>query len=260
MQTPSIWISGLIVGGSALMLIIVGAGLHRSAGTPELTGRHRAAARGVGALLAFWLLLATALAANGYFLPGPTTRLPRVGYALIPLILGYGLFRNWPALRQVVERTRPSWLIGVQLYRLLGAVFIAGYIQGLLPGVFALPAGIGDILIGLLAPIVAGLVAAKHPWARRCAMLWNMAGIADLAMAVTLGILSAPGPLHHLSLDAPNSAISAFPFVLIPTVLVPLSILLHLFSLHTLGKVRPGSSKSKCPDTMEKLSCAQIHA
>jgi hypothetical protein len=38
------------------------------------------------------------------------------------------------------------------------------------------------------------------------------------------------------------------------------SIFWHLFSLHALGKVRPGSSKSKSPDTMEMLSCAQIHA
>jgi hypothetical protein len=65
--------------------------------------------------------------------------------------------------------------------------------------------------------------------------------MADLAMAVTLGIHSAPGPLHRLALGATDSAISAFPFVLIPTVLVPLSILLHLFALHALGQARPST-------------------
>jgi fructose-specific phosphotransferase system IIC component len=76
----------------------------------------------------------------------------------------------------------------------LGGVFIAGYAYGQLPAVFALPAGLRDILIGLLAPVVATLVAAQHPWALRGALLWNLAGIADLVMAVTLGVLSASGP------------------------------------------------------------------
>ena len=53
-------------------------------------------------------------------------------------------------------------------------------------------------------------------------------------MAVTLGVLSAPGRFQRLALEAPNAAISAFPFVLIPMVLVPLSILLHVFSLRNL--------------------------
>jgi hypothetical protein len=68
-------------------------------------------------------------------------------------------------------------------------------------------------------------------------------------MAVTLGILSAPGPLQRLALDAPNSAISAFPFVLIPTVLVPISILLHLFALHSFGQIWQRASKAHalCP-------------
>ena len=47
-----------------------------------------------------------------------------------------------------------------------------------------------------------------------------------------------PGPLQRLAFDSPNTAISAFPLVLIPTVLVPLSVLLHVFSLRSLALAR----------------------
>lgn len=125
---------------------------------------------------------------------------------------------------------------------------------GRFPAVFALPAGWGDVLIGLMtAPIVAWLLWKRHPWSRRLAVLWNVAGIADLVTAVTLGVLSAPGSFHRLALETPNAAISAFPFVLIPTVLVPLSILLHVFSLRKRARNDP-----KCSDSASTPSAVDL--
>ena len=102
--------------------------------------------------------------------------------------------------------------------------------------IFALPAGYGDILVGLTAVFAAYLYTKNGLAARRAVIGWNVLGIADLVMAVTLGFLSSPGPLHFLSLDNPNVMASAYPLVMVPVFAVPLSILLHVCSLTKLSR------------------------
>jgi len=77
----------------------------------------------------------------------------------------------------------------------------------------------------------------RHRWARPLAIVWNVLGLVDLFLAVTLGVLSAPGPLQLLAHDTPNTLITAFPLVVIPTFLVPLWVLLHVYSLRVVLKV-----------------------
>jgi hypothetical protein len=117
-----------------------------------------------------------------------------------------------------------------------------GWALGIFPAVFALPAGLGDVLIGVAAPLVAKNLRNGHPASQRRAILWNVLGLADLVVAITLGVLSAPGPFQRFALDRPNVAISEFPFVIVPTVLVPLSVLLHVLSLRSLTRSRPAAA------------------
>jgi len=117
-------------------------------------------------------------------------------------------------------------------------IFLIAYSGGLVRAVFALLAGYGDILVGVLALGIAGLVMRNGDAARRLVRAWNMLGIADLIVAITLGFLSAPGRLQLLSLDAPNATIGAFPLVMVPVFAVPLSILLHAASRRKLARQR----------------------
>ena len=108
------------------------------------------------------------------------------------------------------------------------------YVTGKLPGLFAWPAGIGDVVVGLSAPLVA-LAYARNPirnagWVKA----WNAFGILDLTVAVTTGFITSPSALF--SYEPPNELITVFPLVLIPVYLVPLSILLHLASLKKLRR------------------------
>lgn len=64
------------------------------------------------------------------------------------------------------------------------------YFAGQLPGLFALPAGIGDVATGLLALLVAYAWYSGKPYARGAAIAWNLFGMADLVDAVVLGTLT----------------------------------------------------------------------
>ena len=127
-------------------------------------------------------------------------------------------------------------------YRALGAIFLVLYASGKVPGLFALPAGIGDVLVGVLAPVVAVAYARKPGDSAGRLAAWNLLGIADLVVAVVTGFATGRSLLQLAAFDAPNNLITIFPLVLIPTFLVPLSILLHIASLTKLRRVVSRSS------------------
>lgn len=182
-----------------------------------------------------WVAIALVLGGVGAFAATSANYIPWIALGIVgPLVAGWRLFRRSAGIRGLVEPIPLAWLIGVQLYRTLGVVFLLAYADGLMPAAFALPAGIGDILVGLAAPIVAVGVARNLPRWRPYAVAWNIAGIADLVLAVTMGFLTSPSPFQQLALEDPNAAITRWPFVLVPTFAVPVAILLHLLALRRL--------------------------
>jgi hypothetical protein len=108
--------------------------------------------------------------------------------------------------------------------------------SGALPGVFALPAGIGDVLTGLLALPAAIAVATGTAGGRRAATLWNILGLADFAVAIAIGMITSPGPLQLIVPDVQSIGAGDYPGVLTPAFVVPSSILLHALSLRQLRR------------------------
>ncbi len=180
-----------------------------------------------------WFVLTFVLAKQGVFESTPSTEMPpAIGPAIVvPIILGCALLAAG-SVRGVIERIPLQWLVGVQFYRVVGGIFLIAWLQDDVPAEFALPAGIGDVLVGLAAPFVALAIARNgidRAWPRVVA--WCALGIADLVVAVTCGFLTAPSAFQQLALDSPNAAITSYPLVLIPVFAVPASVVLHVFVL-----------------------------
>ena len=129
--------------------------------------------------------------------------------------------KSWIAFNRAI---RPEWLIGVQLYRVAGGLFLFPFLAyGVVPAGFAWPAGVGDVLTGAFAPLVARMVAQRWRGAFGVAVIWNLFGILDLVVAPAAAILSR----------AP--VIEIYPLSLVPLFLgPPLGILIHLHSLQNL--------------------------
>jgi hypothetical protein len=134
------------------------------------------------------------------------------------------LFRGFWALD---EKTA----ILVQVYRIVGVFFLVESVQCRLPLGFALPAGLGDILVGFLAPWVAWRLGENQPHATTIGVAWNILGVMDLLGAVGLGILHAPTALGILASDLTTRAVTQYPLCLIPFWVVPISLMLHFRSL-----------------------------
>ena len=207
-----------------------------------LSSPDRNAARMVTAALIVWLAVDVALGAAGVFAAGPTTWVPLIALGIaVPLVAGIVLTALPGAAQRFVDSIPLDRLIGVQVYRAAGVIFLIAWASGRMPAVFALPAGIGDVAVGLAAPFVAARVRSgvnapeTAARTRRLVISWSLLGIADLVVAVALGFLSSPSHFQLLAVDLPNALISRMPYVLIPTFAVPLSILLHVAALRRLA-------------------------
>jgi hypothetical protein len=174
-----------------------------------------------GALLFLVWFTATPLLAQSGFFRGIGIPLALV----LTLIIGFALMFSQP-FRKLLTITPVHWIIGIQVFRVLGGMWLIGYAQGQLPGLFALPAGIGDTLTGLTAPLVAYWFAKNGKGARLIAFIWCLFGTLDLLDAITLANHTNP------------ALIAVLPFVLIPAFGVPRSFVLHGYTFWLLGKSR----------------------
>jgi len=154
---------------------------------------------------------------------------------LLAVLTPIALFSWWylssKPFREFALALNPQALTLVQAWRIAGFAFLALYSYHILPAVFALPAGWGDIAIGATAPLVAFKLAnSSH---RKSFILWQLLGITDLVLALTFGAL-APfiSPQEVLGPNGVTAGpMTALPLSVIPTFAVPLLGILHIISI-----------------------------
>jgi hypothetical protein len=221
----------LVVIPTALVVIALFAILWR-----ERTSPRSAWIAGLSGLaLAAWAITTSVLASSGSYQPPDTHSPPPVGIQLVTAlsILSACLWLS-PTLRGLLRNQKN--LIRLNVWRLEGALFLALMLTGQVPALWAIPAGVGDVLVGGAAFWVAARLEA--PGGRRRAIVFNLLGLLDLVVAVGLGIAVNPGPaqVFHTTPDA--ELLTRFPLALVPGFLVPLAFMVHFVSLWQLRRER----------------------
>jgi hypothetical protein len=177
-------------------------------------------------LIAAWFVFSLTTSALYVYKIGTNGLALALGLAVVTPI---ALFLLWSKVsadfRKFTMSLNPRLLTMVQSWRIAGYVFLALATYGILPGIFAWPAGWGDIFIGLTAIFVA--LRLVTPDYRRSFIIWQLLGIADLVTAVTLGTLATVIDPKGI----PTSAMTVLPLSLIPTFAVPLMLILHLICI-----------------------------
>jgi hypothetical protein len=171
---------------------------------------------------------------------------PWIASTLIVVLTALLVATRIPVVARILaDAGTPARLAVPQVFRVVGGVFLIVAALGELPAVFAVPAGLGDIAVGVAAPIVAWRL--SRGAGRHGAVWFNVLGIADLVIAVSIGFLAAPGPANLLSLTPSTEAVTMLPLVLIPTTAVPLAVALHVVSLRRLRAARTATMVTARP-------------
>lgn len=181
-----------------------------------------------------WLWFFGALAV-GHF--GGLQNLPPFGVPGIVLSLSVGLLLAYfliPALRAWIDSVDLRALVLLHVTRFVGIYFLVLYQRGDLPRAFAVPGGMGDIIVATMAlPVALAPLADDHR--RRAIVIWNVVGFIDILSVILTVIrinLSQPGDL---------AALTRLPLSLLPTFLVPMIIATHVIIFQRTTQRRPTS-------------------
>ena len=210
--------------------------LYRSAVAAGV-GRRAAAAvtATTAAVLGGWLVLSGLLARAGVYRQDSGEAVPWLLVAFAVFLIALLLATRIPLVSRILaDPGTPARLVLPHTLRVVGVLFLIVMAQGHLPAAFALPAGLGDIAIGVAAPFVAHWLAhgTDRAGAVTGAVRFNVLGLLDLAVAVSIAFLLGPfGPFEVMPSTAP---LRVLPLTLIPTVAVPLALALHIVSLRRL--------------------------
>lgn len=187
--------------------------------------------RAVATVLGSWFLVAVAVGASGLYYGVPTPVVGATNGVLVTATLLAILFVR--PLRAWVREVPLRWFVLFHAVRFVGIAFLVFHARGVIPGAFAITAGWGDIAVAVTALIVAmwalPITNRIRWWA---VLLWNVFGLLDILFVLRTGI--------GLGLADPTQMIwiTAFPWSLIPTFIVPLVLITHVLIFVRLRQTR----------------------
>src|SRR5262244_1372379 len=185
----------------------------------------RVAKVGLAGAFGVWIGLAAAAAGAGWLLI--SIPVPVVGlFVLVPL-LAAAVATTWPAVRQAMLSIPMPVMVALNIVRVFAVLFLMLAAEGRLTGPFPYSAAWGDIITGVVAVPVLWLL--KDGVARHAAAItaWNLFGAADLVLAIAFGITSTEGSPLQLFAGPGSAAMQHAPWSFVPTVLVPIWLILH---------------------------------
>jgi hypothetical protein len=208
---------GMVV-TAALMMLVVNA-------LTTFMDVSRAAKITLAAVIGVWIGLAAAAAEAGWLTI--SRPVPVVGLFVAVPLLAAALATTWaPAYEAMLSIPMPV-MVCLNIVRVFAVLFLMLAAAGRLTGPFPYSAAWGDIITGIVAVPVLWLL--KDGNARYTAAIaaWNLFGTADLVLAIAFGITSAEGSPLQLFPGPGSEAMQHVPWSFVPTVLVPIWLILH---------------------------------
>lgn len=190
-----------------------------------------AATKTLSFLFPFWLIFQAVVALNGFYLQTYSFPPRLFLFGILPtLLLIITLFvfarKNFIALLPLKTLTALH-VVRIPVEIVLLVLFQAGQV----PRLMTFEGRNFDILSGITAPVISWLAFRAGKINRPLLIVWNFIALGLLANIVINALLSVPSPIQRFAFDQPNRAILYFPFVWLPTVVVPVVLFCHLASL-----------------------------
>lgn len=188
-------------------------------------------------ILPLWIFFQAVLAIGGFYqdvssVP-PRLVLTGVGPAIV-LIVIYLLF-----FRSFVERLPLKPLTLLHVVRIPVEIVLWWlYQSGQIPRVMTFEGLNFDIVSGVLAVVMYFAAFRRDRVDRKLLIAFNILGVILLANIVSIAVMSLPSPFQQMSFDQPNRAVLYFPYVWLPTIVVPIVLFSHLASLWKLATGR----------------------
>ncbi len=194
----------------------------------------------LASILAIQFAIAYAIGTSGLLANTQLTILPPIAVTvLVPVVLFLLAYALSARFRGFVLEQDIRTLTALQLWRVIGFTFLTLYSFSVLPGLFAWPAGLGDVSVGLVAAwMVANLDNDPNYAYSNGFMRFQFFGMLDFVVALATAALSSGAFPSLASNGLTSSALDVWPLNLFPSFIVPGFIILHLVVLLKIRHVR----------------------
>jgi hypothetical protein len=186
-------------------------------------------------IVIFIWLIVTMIAAMSGKLANFSVLPPPIFLFITPALITAVVLTLFKKTGTFLKAIGPFWLVYIQSFRVLMEFILWElYRYNVIPKQMTFEGRNFDILIGLSAPLVAFMCFNSKKWSPKVALVWNFVGLAVLANIAIVALLSTPTPFRYFMNEPANTAIFYFPFVWLPTFVVPFAVLMHLLSIRQL--------------------------
>lgn len=188
-------------------------------------------------VMLLWLIAQTMIAQTGFYTV--TDSFPPRFLLLIvpPFLFILALFLTAKG-KQFIDSLNVPMLTYLHVVRIpVELVLLWLFQQGKVPQLMTFEGRNFDILSGISAPVIAYLAFSVHKLNNRILLIWNVVCLLLLLNIVINAVLSVPFPFQKFAFDQPNIAVLYFPFVWLPSCIVPLVLLSHLVAIRRLTKI-----------------------
>ncbi len=187
-------------------------------------------------VLLIWMALQAGLGLTGFYQQTDSVP-PRFPVLIIPpalLLIALVLTRRG---RQFIDNLRLDRLTLLHVVRIpVEVVLFWLFVGGVVPQVMTFEGRNFDILAGITAPIVYYFGFINRKLSHTILLVWNLVCLGLLTNIVLTAALAVPSPLQQIAFEQPNVAILYFPFVWLPSVIVPIVLLAHVSALRQLSQ------------------------
>lgn len=162
---------------------------------------------------------------------------PHVMFLILPsLLLVISVFLI-PSFRKLLEIVDYKFLLLIHVLRIPVELVLWQLSKSqTIPTSMTFEGNNWDILSGISAIVVYYFAYIKNRMNNNVFLIWNFICLALLINIVVTGILSAPSVFQKLNFDQPNIAILYFPFVWLPSFIVPAVLFSHIASIRNILK------------------------
>ncbi len=178
--------------------------------------------------LFLYMLLQMLLGLSGFF-QSPSAIPPRLAFLLVPAIITIIYVFLTKGGRQFIDRLNIQKLTLLHIVRIpVEIVLYYCYVAELIPKLMTFEGFNLDIISGLTAFLIYYLVFVSKKVSVKILLIWNIVCLILLINIVSIAILSAQTPFQVFAFEQPNVAITYFPLVWLPGIIVPLVLFSHL--------------------------------
>ncbi len=192
-------------------------------------------------LIIVWSLLQSFFAYIGFY---TQTELipPRIILVLIPvlIILCFGLLEKQRFF--ILQNRNISLSTFLHTARIpVEMVLFYLFIDKMIPQIMTFEGWNFDILVGVSAPII-GILWLRKNIGINILLLWNFLALALVLFIFAIAILSSTTPIQIFGFEQPNVAVNYFPFILLPSTIVPIVIYTHIIDIIKLWQTKRNNS------------------